>query len=146
MPFGLRNAPATFKRLMELVLTGLIGDACLVYLDDITIVGRTFEEHLQNLERVLMKIQSTNLKLSPKKCSLFNQQVSFLGYLVSEDGIRIKDLLVLKDKTQVKAFLAKPLHEVTEKKHPYIHIAFQELKDSLCKTPILGYPDAGKEF
>ncbi|CAK1595091.1 unnamed protein product [Parnassius mnemosyne] len=44
MPFGLCNAPATFERLMELVLTGLIGDACLVYLDDIIIVGRTFEE------------------------------------------------------------------------------------------------------
>ncbi|CAK1579211.1 unnamed protein product [Parnassius mnemosyne] len=56
MPFGLCNAPATFERLMELVRTGLIGDAGLVYLDDIIIVGRTFEEHLQNLERVLMKI------------------------------------------------------------------------------------------
>ncbi|CAK1584581.1 unnamed protein product [Parnassius mnemosyne] len=49
MPFGLCNAPATFERLMELVFTGLIGDACLAYLDDIIIVGRTFEEHLQNL-------------------------------------------------------------------------------------------------
>ncbi|CAK1578305.1 unnamed protein product [Parnassius mnemosyne] len=71
MPFGLCNAPATFQRLMELVLTGLIGHVYLVYLDDIIIVGRTFEEHLQNLERVLMKIQSANLKLSPKTCSLF---------------------------------------------------------------------------
>ncbi|CAK1604350.1 unnamed protein product [Parnassius mnemosyne] len=129
MPFGLCNAPATFERLMELVLTGLIGDSCLVYLDDIIIVGRTFEEHLQNLERVLMKIQSANLKLSPKKCSLFKRQVSFLGYVVSEEGIRtdpvkiaaVKDWPVPKDKTQ-------------------------ELKNRLCKTSILGYPDAGKEF
>ncbi|CAK1599828.1 unnamed protein product [Parnassius mnemosyne] len=68
VPFGLCNAPATYERLMELVLTGLIGDACLVYLDDIIIVGRMFEEHLPNLERVLMKVQSANLKLSPKKC------------------------------------------------------------------------------
>ncbi|CAK1602413.1 unnamed protein product [Parnassius mnemosyne] len=103
----------TFERLMELVLTGLIGDACLVYLDDIIIVGCTFEEHLQNLERVLMKIQSANLKLSPKKCSLFKRQVSFLGYVVSEEGIRtdpekiaaVKDWPVPKDKTQVRAFL-----------------------------------------
>ncbi|CAK1599253.1 unnamed protein product [Parnassius mnemosyne] len=118
-----------FERLMELIPTGLIGDACLVYLDDIIIVGRTFEEHLQNLERVLMKIQSANLELSPKKCSLFKRQVSFLGYVVSEEGIRtdpekiaaVKDWPVPKDKTQ-------------------------ELKNRLCKTPILGYPDAGKEF
>ncbi|CAK1596346.1 unnamed protein product [Parnassius mnemosyne] len=88
MPFGLCNAPATFERLMELVLTGLIGDACLVYLDDIIIVGRTFEEHLQNLECVLMKIRRANLKLSPKKCSLFKRQVSHLRYVVSEEGIR----------------------------------------------------------
>ncbi|CAK1587290.1 unnamed protein product [Parnassius mnemosyne] len=125
MPFGLCNAPATFERLMELVLTGLIGDACLVYLDEIIIVGRTFEEHLQNLERVLMKIQSANLKLSSKKCSLFKRQ-NF-------------------------ADIAKPLHKLTEEKRHFCwdescDIAFQELKNRLCKTPILGYPDAGKEF
>ncbi|CAK1580245.1 unnamed protein product [Parnassius mnemosyne] len=175
MPFGLCNAPATFEKLMELVLTGQIGDACLVYLDDIIIVGRTFEEHLQNLERVLMKIQRANLKLSPKKCSLFKRQVSFLGYVMSEEGIRtdpekiaaVKEWPVPKDKTQVTAFLglcsyyrrfvknfadiAKPLHKLTEEKRHFCwdqsyDIAFQELKNSLCKTPILGYPDAGKEF
>ncbi|CAG4929464.1 unnamed protein product [Parnassius apollo] len=175
MPFGLCNAPATFERLMELVLTGLIGDACLVYLDDIIIVGRTFEEHLQNLERVLMKIQSANLKLSPMKCSLFQRQVNFLGFVVSEEGIRIdpekiaavKDWPVPRDKTQVRAFLglcsyyrrfvknfadiAKPLHKLTEERRHFYwdescSIAFQELKDRLCKTPILGYPDASKEF
>ncbi|CAK1596249.1 unnamed protein product [Parnassius mnemosyne] len=88
MLFGLCNAPATFERLMVLILTGLIGDACLVYLDEIIIVGRTFEEHLQNLERVLMKIQSANFKLSPKKCSLFKRYFSLLGYVMSEVGIR----------------------------------------------------------
>ncbi|CAK1596610.1 unnamed protein product [Parnassius mnemosyne] len=92
MPFGLCNAPATFERLMELLLTGLIGDACLVYLDDIIIVGRTFEEHLQNLERVLMKIQSANLKLSPKKCSLFKRQVSFLG----QEGKKVVSMRMLR--------------------------------------------------
>ncbi|CAK1594740.1 unnamed protein product [Parnassius mnemosyne] len=175
MPFGLCNAPATFERLMELVLIGLIGDACLVYLDDIIIVGGTFEEHLQNLERVLMKIQSANLKLSPKKCSLFKRQVGFLGCEVSEEGIRtdpekiatVKDWSVPKDKTQVRAFLGLcsyygrfvknfadiviPLQKLTEEKRHFCwdescDIAFQKLKNRLCKTPILGYPDAGKEF
>ncbi|CAK1594642.1 unnamed protein product [Parnassius mnemosyne] len=49
MPFGLCNAPATFERLMELVLIGLLGDTCLVYLDDIIIIGRMFEEHLEGV-------------------------------------------------------------------------------------------------
>ncbi|GBN23893.1 Retrovirus-related Pol polyprotein from transposon 17.6 [Araneus ventricosus] len=52
MPFGLCNAPATFERLMETVLRGLSSEACLVYLDDIIIVGQTFEEHLNNLHKV----------------------------------------------------------------------------------------------
>ncbi|CAK1596265.1 unnamed protein product [Parnassius mnemosyne] len=167
MPFGLCYAPATFERLKELALTGLIGDACLVYLGDIIIVGRTFDEHLQNLERVLMKIQSANLKLSPKKCSLVKRQDSFLGYVVSEEGIHtdsekiaaVKDWPVPKDKTQFRAFLglssyyrrfvkkfadiAKPLHKLTEEKRHFCwdeccDIAFQELKDRLCKTPIWG--------
>ncbi|CAK1599051.1 unnamed protein product [Parnassius mnemosyne] len=175
MPFGLCNAPATFEKLMELVLTGIIGDACLVYLDDIIIVGHTFEEHLQNLERMLMKIQSAILKLSPMKCSLFKRQVRFLGYVVSEKGIRtdpekiaaVKDWPVPKDKTQVRAFLGlcsyyrrfvknfaeitKILHKLTEEKRHFCwdessDIAFQELKNRLCKSHILRYPDAGKEF
>ncbi|GBL99944.1 Transposon Ty3-I Gag-Pol polyprotein, partial [Araneus ventricosus] len=66
MPFGLCNAPATFERLMETVLRGLSSEACLVYLDDIIIVGQTFEEHLNNLRKVFQRLQKANLKLSPK--------------------------------------------------------------------------------
>lgn len=52
MPFGLCNAPATFERLMECVLRGLTWETCLVYLDDVIVFGRTFEEHLKNLREV----------------------------------------------------------------------------------------------
>ena len=57
MPFGLCNAPATFQRLMESVLAGLARDTCLVYIDDILVLGRTFEEHLQNLEKVFDRLR-----------------------------------------------------------------------------------------
>lgn len=175
MPFGLCNAPATFERLMELVLAGLIGETCLVYLDDIIIVGRTFEEHLASLEKVLVKIRAANLKLSLKKCSLFRRQVSFLGHIVSEEGIctdpekvnAVKEWPVPRDKTEIRAFLglcsyyrrfvknfadiAKPLHRLTEEKRQFIwdedcEAAFLNLKKRLCETPILGFPDTENQF
>ncbi|GBN93775.1 Retrovirus-related Pol polyprotein from transposon 297 [Araneus ventricosus] len=74
MPFGLRNAPATFERLMDTVFPGLSSEAYLVYLDDIIIIGRTFEEHLNNLRKVFKRLQKANLKLSPKKCRFFQKE------------------------------------------------------------------------
>uniref|UniRef100_A0A2C9LQU1 Reverse transcriptase domain-containing protein n=1 Tax=Biomphalaria glabrata TaxID=6526 RepID=A0A2C9LQU1_BIOGL len=70
MPFGLCNAPATFERLMEHVLRGLNWTTCLVYLDDIIVIGRTFEEHIANLKEVFERIRNSGMKLNPKKCSL----------------------------------------------------------------------------
>ena len=67
MPFGLCNAPATFQRLMDSVLAGLQWSACLVYIDDIIIMGRSFEEHLQNLQQVFERLKLAGLKLHPGK-------------------------------------------------------------------------------
>ncbi|GBN93715.1 Retrovirus-related Pol polyprotein from transposon 17.6 [Araneus ventricosus] len=83
MPFGLRNAPATFERLMDTVLRGLSSEAYLVYLDDIIIIGRTFEEHLNNLRKVFKRLQKANLKLSPKKCRFFQNEVTYVGHVIS---------------------------------------------------------------
>ncbi|GBM00287.1 Retrovirus-related Pol polyprotein from transposon 297 [Araneus ventricosus] len=88
MPFVLCNAPATFERLMETVLRGLSSEACLMYLDDIIIVGRTFEEHLNNLREVFQRLQKANLKLSPKKCRFFQKEVTYLGHIISA-GVKI---------------------------------------------------------
>lgn len=68
MPFGLKNAPATFQRLMIIVLDGLLGHKCFVYLDDIVVIGRTLEEHLKNLEKVLDRLIAHNLKVQLDKC------------------------------------------------------------------------------
>lgn len=78
MPFGLTNSPATFERLMETVLTGLQWERCLVYLDDL-------KKTLSNLTKVFDRFRNANLKLKPKKCVLFCEEVSFLGD-VSKDG------------------------------------------------------------
>ncbi|GBM23243.1 Retrovirus-related Pol polyprotein from transposon 297 [Araneus ventricosus] len=66
-PLGLCYAPATFEKLMETVLCGLTSEACLVYLDDIIIVGQTFEGHLNTIRNIFQKLQKANLKLSKKK-------------------------------------------------------------------------------
>ena len=73
MPFGLCNAPATFQRLMELVLAGLQWTTCLVYLDDVIVTGKTFEEHLDHLDGVLLRIREAiePEAAASKVCSLF---------------------------------------------------------------------------
>lgn len=87
MPFGLCNSPATFMRLMD----GLFGDqnfqTLLIYLDDILVFGRTFEETVERLDMVLDRLGRHNLKVKPEKCQLFHQKLRYLGHLVTEDGI-----------------------------------------------------------
>jgi len=70
MPFGLCNAPAMFQRLMDLILAGVQWSQCLVYLDDIIVIGRTFTEHLQNLGIVLQKLREAGLRLKPSTVQL----------------------------------------------------------------------------
>ena len=73
MPFGLANAPATFQRIVELVLSGLLWKKAVAYLDDVTILGTAFESALNNLREVLGRFAKHNLKLKPKKCHLFKK-------------------------------------------------------------------------
>ncbi|KAK3743858.1 hypothetical protein QZH41_005256 [Actinostola sp. cb2023] len=87
MAFGLCNAPATFERLMEKVLSGLSWEICLAYIDDIIVHAKTFQAEKERLREVLKRMRAAGLKLSPKKCHLFQQSVEFLGHIVSSDGI-----------------------------------------------------------
>ena len=88
MPFGLVNAPATFQRLMKVVLSGLARTVCLVYLDDILIIGKTLEEHNVNLGRVLERMRSAGLQFQPRKCHFAREEVGYLGHEVSAEGVR----------------------------------------------------------
>ncbi|GBM44283.1 Retrovirus-related Pol polyprotein from transposon 297 [Araneus ventricosus] len=72
---------------METVLRGLTSEACLVYVDDIIIVGRTFQEHLNNIRKVFQRLQKANIELSPKKCRFFRKEVSYL-VIISADGVK----------------------------------------------------------
>lgn len=87
LPFGLTNSPGTFKRLITLVLKGLQFKICLCYLDDVIVFAETFQEHLQRLEKVLIRFASAGLKLKPSKCNLFQPKISYLGHIVTEQGV-----------------------------------------------------------
>ena len=85
MPFGLRNAPATFQRLLQTLFKDL---NLLPYLDDIVIASKTFCDHLQTVRNVLWKLRTNNLTLQPSKCKFAEFSTVYQGHLVSGDGIR----------------------------------------------------------
>src|SRR5436305_13552927 len=138
MPFGLTNAPATFQRTMQMVLGELFYTIAPVYIDDIIVHSRTFEEHLEDVGRVFERIQGANLKLGPEKCKFCFEEIKFLGHILGKDGIRTDPTKIEKVKnyprptniTQLRGFLglakyyrkfikdfakiAKPLNELTK--------------------------------
>lgn len=139
LSFGLCNSPATFSRIVQLVLQGLTWAECMAYLDDIIILGTSFENHLGNIRKVLERFKQYNLKLKPKKCHFFQTELKFLGRLVSTEGIsvnpdNIKTVLnwpTPKTKKDLESFIgfanyhrqhiknfsemAEPLHQLTKK-------------------------------
>lgn len=88
MPFGVKNAPASFQRLMNLVLLGLQDSELLVYLDDVIIYAASLKEHETKARRFFKRLQNAKLFLQTKKCLFLSKQVQYLGHIIGEDGIR----------------------------------------------------------
>ena len=113
MPFGLCNAPATFQRLMENCFGDINMQSCLIYLDDIVVFSRTFEEHVERLSLVFERLAEAGLKLSPAKCRLFQGKIKYLGHIVYSKGIAtdpekircVKDWPVPQTLEQLQSFL-----------------------------------------
>lgn len=175
LPFGVCNGPPTFQRLMEHVLSGLQWKICLLYLDDIIVFSKTFEQHVEQLSQVLTRIAEAGLKVAPKKCHFFQAQVNFLGHIVSKEGVatdpdktrcvtewpqpenikHVRQFLGLCSyyRRYVKDFaqIAKPLHKLTEKDQRFAWTtecqnAFDKLKQLLTSSPILAYPIVGNDY
>ena len=87
MPFGATNAPATFQRLMEDCLGDLNMNWCIVYLDDVIVFSKTPDEHLERLEAVFQKLSAAGLKLKPSKCTFFKTEITYLGHLITSEGV-----------------------------------------------------------
>lgn len=88
MAFGLRNAPATFQRLMDRIKNGLPQVRMLVYLDDLIIRSSTFEEHMQNLNDVFTRLKQFNLRINRNKCKFSCSEVKYLGHIITKEGIK----------------------------------------------------------
>lgn len=113
LPFGLRNAPAIFQRMIDDVLKEYIGKICYVYIDDIIVFGKDADEHLNNVEKVFSRLMEANLKVNLEKTCFFEKEVEFLGYVITPDGIRpnakkveaIKKILPPENLKALKSFL-----------------------------------------
>jgi len=175
LSFGLANSPSIFQRLMTMALAGLHWDICLVYIDDIIVMGRSFEEHLRNVGQVFQRLRLANLKLKPTKCRLFQERVTFLGHVISSGGIEpdpgkiscIATWPEPRNLTELRSFLglasyyksfvegfgetARPLYELTKKSVQFEwgerhRQAFESLKAHLCSAPVLATPTAEGDF
>ena len=169
MPFGLCNSPATFQRLMENVLSGLTKKSCMVYIDDVLVIGKTFAEYLANLKEVFMRLRAAGLRLKPSKCFFGTNKVVYLGFVVSREGISadpkkveaVRDFPQPRDVKSLRSFLglasyyrrfvsgfsvvANPLFALTKKDVDFqwtakCEEAFQELKKRLTEAPVLAFP------
>ena len=175
MPFGLCNAPALFQCLMDLVLTGLQWSRCLVYRDDIAILGHSFDEHIRNLGTVFKRLREAGLRLKSSKCAFFRSEVQYLGHIISREGVATDPAKVAKvatwpvptSKREVQQFLgfanyyrhfirdfargARPLHRLTEQTASFLwnetfQRAFDQLHGCLCSAPVLAYPQLLQTF
>lgn len=175
MPFGLRNAPATFQRVMDAVLREFIGKCCLVYMDDIIIFSGSLEEHAKDIRKIFNKLKEANLKIQLEKCFFFRKETQFLGHTVSWEGVKpnsdkievIRHWPIPKNETELKQFLGtigyyrrfikdfaklvKPLTQLLRKDTEFNFskekiACFEKCKQVLTMDPILQYPDFTKEF
>ncbi|XP_050806680.1 uncharacterized protein LOC127049621 [Gopherus flavomarginatus] len=176
LPFGLRNAPATFQRLVDGLLAGL-EEFAVAYLDDVAIFSDSWPEHLLHLEKVFERIRQAGLTVKAKKCQIGQNRVTYLGHQVGRGTINplqakvdaIQKWPVPRSKKQVQSFLglagyyrrfvphysqiAAPLTDLTKKTQPNAvkwtdecQKAFTQLKATLMSDPVLRAPDFEKPF
>lgn len=176
MPFGLKNAPATFQRMINIVLNGLIGKGILVYMDDIIIYSVSLQEHVNLLNVVFDRLRKANLQIQADKSEFLKREAEFLGHVVTPDGIKpnvkkieaIMKRSIPRNQKEIKSFLgatgyyrkfikdyAKIAKHMTKylKKGVKIDIedpkyieSFETLRDSLKYEPVLIRPDFSQKF
>jgi len=87
MPFGLTNAPAAFMRLMNIVFQEFLDEFVIIFIDDILVYSKSPEEHEVHLRTVMEKLREQKLFTKLSKCSFWQREMSFLGHIVSAEGV-----------------------------------------------------------
>lgn len=175
LPFGLRNAPATFQRLIDRFKIGLKDMLILAYLDDLIICSPTFNDHLRDLNLVFFRLEQFKLRINRSKCKFCCREVKYLGHILTLDGIAIDSAktLAISEKREPKnvkelisfiqtcswyrkfidnyAQIAKPLTDLTKKGSSWLwgdiqRKSFQELKRKLITPPVLRQARDGIPF
>lgn len=176
MPFGLINAPATFQRIMNNILNGILGNECFVYLDDIIIFSNSFESHLPKLRNVFNRLRENQLFIQPDKSEFIHGQLPYLGFIISQNGIKpnpakvdsIRNFPEPKNVRSIQQFLGlagfyrrfiqdyskiiKPLTSLLRKDTPFVWTSecqksFENLKEELTSDNlILQYPNFDELF
>jgi hypothetical protein len=175
MAFGLANAPATFQRTMDVLLSGLTWRSCLVYIDDILVFSCNLDEHLKDLREVLLRLKESNFSIKLSKCRFAKKEAEYLGHVINEAGVMphpsktqaVKEFKTPSNLTDVRSFMgivnyyhrfiqnlgmvAEPLYRLMKKNVPFqwtteCENAFQTIKTMLISSPILRFPDFTKEF
>nr|KAJ0225433.1 hypothetical protein LSAT_V11C100031580 [Lactuca sativa] len=145
MPFGLTNAPSTFMRLMNEVLKSFLGRFVVVYLDDILVYSKSLEDHLVHLKQVFETLRAQKLYGKQEKCSFLVEEVGFLGFVLSRNGVSIDP-----SKTEAINTIASPITGCLKKGvfawGEEAQKAFEKLKAFLCDASILALPDFSQPF
>lgn len=175
MPFGLKNAPSTFQRLVDKALLGLQNVELFVYMDDVVIYADSLEDHTRKLLNLFDRLDKANLTLQPEKCIFLRKEVNYLGHVITQEGVKpdpkkveaVRKFPCPRNAKNVKQFLglagyyrrfipqfsiiSKPLtfllkNDVKFQWTEAQDESFNKLKNILCTEPLLQYPDFSKEF
>ncbi|QRV78981.1 Retrovirus-related Pol polyprotein from transposon [Ceratobasidium sp. AG-Ba] len=175
LPFGFLNGPSAFQRVMQKVLAPFLWLFALVYIEDIVIYSKTFEEHLLHLDTIFKSIIKAGITLSPKKCHLGYQSLLLLGHKVSRLGLsthkeKVEHILNLAPPKNVKelrtfagligyfgnsipfgAWILAVLFQLLRKSEKWVwgplqQRAFELAKEALASAPVLAYPVVGMPY
>ena len=175
MPFGLKNAPATFQRFINHIMSPFLDKFVAVYLDDILIYSKNMDDHIKHVRQVLATLEENHLSAKVSKCEFHKSEVDFLGHVISGDGVRtdpkkiasLKEWPIPSNLKEVQSFLgfcnyyrrfvknfatiARPLNNLTKKNVKFdfnneCNDSFDKLKDSLCSSEVLIQPDPDKPY
>lgn len=170
MAFGLTNSPAVFQTMIQKVLRPLLFKTCFVYIDDLLITSKTYENHVKNLTEVFELLFKAGLAINWDKCQFLKHETEFLGYCVGSGKLKaatsklgaVKDFPRPKTLKQLRRFLgmvgwfrcfipflsdkAACLNDMLKKNEPFTwneerEKAFNELKNCLVNPPVLSVPD-----